>query len=152
MFDDGRFLVLTEFVILKPMSSINVNGENFEIASEENRLAVEFLHKVWIRAGRPNRLEGESAWKVVDAMMKMWSALYPHEIETWVDELKEEQDAERNVHDAVKSGGGYFPISYPTRIYNMLKVYFPNEKYTDHELIKKIVNRYPIFKRTKYEI
>lgn len=134
------------------MASINVRGVEYEIATEENRLAVEFLHKVWVKAGKPDRLGTESSWKVVDAIMNMWAALYPHEVEAWVQDLKDEQSAERTVHEAVSANGGYFPISYPTRIYNMFKVYFPDEQFADRKLIKKIISRYPAFKVTNYKI
>jgi hypothetical protein len=133
------------------MAGIKVDGVTYEIASEEERLSAEYLHKVFIRAGRPTKLEGESAWKMMDAIMQIWGGLYPQEVDAFIEVLKEEQALERSVEQSNKEGG-YFPISYPTRLYQMMKVYFKNDRFQDRKLIKMLVNRYPILKRTKYEI
>ncbi len=134
------------------MAWITIDEKIYEIASEEERLATEYLHRVFIKAGRPNRLSSESAWKVMDAIMQIWGGLFPHELAAFIDVLKEEQRGERTINEANKVDGGYFPISYPTRLLHMLKVYFPKERFQDHSLIKKMVKRYPVLKRTKYEI
>ena len=133
------------------MAGITVDNVVYEIATDTERLSAEYLHKVYIKAGKPNKLEGESAWKMMDAIMQIWGGLYPHELDAFVEVLKEEQSMERTVAQSNREGG-YFPISYPTRLYNMMKVYFKNDRFQDRKLIKKLVNRYPILKRTKYEI
>ncbi len=133
------------------MTSILVDGEWYDIATEEQRLATEYLHKVWVKAGRPNRLEGESAWKVLDAMMQIFAGIYPQEFNDFRDTIKESQSVERTVHEANKSGG-YMVISYPTRLLELIKVYFPNEKLQDRELTLKFIRRYPKMKVTKYNL
>lgn len=131
---------------------LSVDGHTFEIASDETRLTVEYIHKVWEKAGKPNRLEGESAWKVMDAMMQVWAMAYPWEIQAWKKNLQEEQSFERTPHDVNKAEGGYFPIAYPTRLFQLIKVYFKNDQLADRKLIKKFVKRYPILQITKYNI
>jgi hypothetical protein len=134
------------------MPVIKVGEEQFEIASQENILATSFIHTVWVRAGKPDRLEGESAWRVMDSIMKIWGGCYPYELRAWKKQLSEEQSMERTPHEALKDNGGYFPIAYPTRLLQLIKVYFKKERLADHNLIKKFVSRYPILKRTKYSI
>lgn len=131
---------------------IKVNDEMFEIMTDENRLAAEFIHKVWVRAGRPNRLEGESAWKVMDSLFQVWAACYPQEFLEFKYSLIEEQEAERSVHDANKADGGFVPISYPMRLLQFIRVYFPDQKLQDREITRKFTQRYPVLKRTKYNI
>lgn len=132
------------------MPLIKVGDETFEIATEENRLATTYLHTVWDKAGRPNRIEG-SAWKVVDAILQTFAACFPQEYQDFRNTIKEDQSNERTVHDSNKMGG-HFTISYPIRLLQLLKVYFPNERYQDREFTKKFVRRYPYLKVTQYAI
>lgn len=134
------------------LNTLSIGDETFQIATDEMIIATEFIERVWKKAGRPRILEGESAWKVVDAIMKVWGGLYPHEVEAWKKNLQEEQYYERNVHDANKQEGGYFPIAYPTTLFNLLRVKFPSVPLADHDLIKKFVKRYPMLKITRYNI
>lgn len=131
---------------------IKVDDQLFEIVPDEARLAAEFIHKVWVKSGRPNRLEGESAWKVMDSLMQIWGACFPYELQDFKRTIQEDQSLERSVHEANKSDGGYFPISYPMRLMQFMKVYFPNEKFQDHKLILKIIRRYPLLKVTKHNL
>ena len=50
---------------------IKIGEDYWEIVPEEHRLAAEFIHKTWILAGKPNRLETEGAWKIMDSIMKI---------------------------------------------------------------------------------
>lgn len=131
---------------------IKVDNQIFEIVPDEARLAAEYIHKVWIGSGRPNRLEGESAWKVMDSLFQIWGACFPQELLDFKQTIQEDQALERSVHDANKADGGYFPISYPMRLMQFMKVYFPNERFQDHNLILKLVRRYPMLKVTKHKI
>lgn len=134
------------------MPAISINSDTFEVPSTEEQLSTEYIHKVWLLAGRPTRLTGESGWKVMDSIMQVWGALYPHELQAWKENLVDEQDVERSPHEANKENGGHFPISYPTRVFKLINVYFKQEKLADRKLIKKFIERYPILKRTKYKI
>jgi hypothetical protein len=133
------------------MALIKVGDETFEIATEENRLATTYLHTVWDKAGKPNRIEGESAWKVVDAIFQIFAASFPYEYQDFRNTIKEDQSNERTVHDSNKMGG-HFTISYPIRLLQLLKVYFPYEHYQDRDFTRKFLQRYPYLKVTKYAI
>ena len=134
------------------MKVIKVGDGEYEIASEELRLAVGYIHQVWVDAGKPNRLEGESAWKVMDAFMQMWASLYPWEIRAFKESIVKDRELERTPREANKHEGGHIPISYPTRLYQLIKLYFPTERLVDRKLIRKFVQRYPILKVTKYAL
>lgn len=134
------------------VKQIIVDGQTYDIATEESRLASEFIHKVYIRTGKPNRLDAPSAWILMDALWKIWMALYPWEVQAFKKVLIEDQSMERTPHEAQKAQGGHIPISYPTRLYHLIKLYFPEEELADRNLIKKFTNRYPLLKITKYKI
>lgn len=132
-------------------STITIGDSDYILASEDSRILTEYIHKVWEKAGKPDRLETESAWKVMDALFKVWSKFYPHELDAWIANLKDEQSVERSVHEANKSNGGYFPIAYPTRLFNLISVYF-KDAFTDRKLTNKMIKRYPVLKITKHSI
>lgn len=134
------------------MKGVKVGDEYYDFVSDEHRLAAEFIQKIWIKAGRPNRLETEGAWKVMDALFQIWGALNPDELIAFKKDIQEDRSVERAVHDALKHDGGYVPISYPMRLMQMIKVYFPEEKLQDHKLILKFVRRYPMLKVTKFKL
>jgi hypothetical protein len=131
---------------------IKVGNEFFEIVPDEHRLAAEYIHKIWKKAGYPRRLETEGAWKVMDALFQIWGALYPEELLAFKKDIQEDRSVERAVHDALKSDGGYIPISYPIRLMQFIKVYFKEEKLQDHKLILKFIRRYPMLKVTKFKL
>ena len=131
---------------------IKVGEELYDFVPDEHRLAAEFIHKLWVRAGRPDRLEGESAWKVVDGIFQIWGALFPAELKSFAKEVQDDQSIERTVSEATRRDGGYIPISYPTRLFQMIRLYFHDDKLQDRNTIIKFVRRYPLLKRTKYNI
>jgi hypothetical protein len=88
----------------------------------------------------------------MDALMQIWGAMYPYELLEFKKDVQEDQSLERTVHDAIKHDGGYIPISYPMRLMQFIKVYFPEEKLQDHNLILKFVRRYPLLQVTKHKI
>ena len=131
---------------------IQVGEEFYDFVPEEHRLAVEFIYKTWVKAGRPRRLEGEVAWKVMDSIFQIWGALNPQELADFKQDVQEDQSMERSVSEANSRDGGYIPISYPPRLFQMIKVFFPDEKLQDHDLILKFVRRYPLLKRTRFNL
>jgi hypothetical protein len=88
----------------------------------------------------------------MDSLFQIWGACFPLELLDFKRVIQEDQSMERSVHEANKQDGGYFPISYPMRLMQFMKVYFPDEKFQDHKLILKIIRRYPLLKATKHNI
>jgi hypothetical protein len=131
---------------------IQVGEELYDFVPDEHRIAAEYIHKMWKAAGFPRRLETEGAWKVMDGVFQIWGALFPQELLDFKQDLQEDQSAERSVSEANSRDGGYIPISYPPRLFQMMKVYFSEEKLQDRDLIVKLVHRYPLLKRTKFSI
>ena len=131
---------------------IQVGEELYDFVSDEHRLAVEFIQKTWRAAGYPRRLDTESAWKVMDSIFQIWAALNPQEFVDFKKDLIEDQAYERSVSEANRRDGGYIPISYPPRLFQMIKAILSEEKLQDRDLIIKFVRRYPLLKRTKHNL
>ena len=111
----------------------------------------EGAERIYSLLGKPTDCSTDSGWKMCDELVEMWYKHYPWELDAWKEELKDELDIERSVKDSVK-GGGYFPISYPTRLYQMLETYLPDQRLHDRGFIRKMVRRHPVFKRTNFKI
>jgi hypothetical protein len=88
----------------------------------------------------------------MDAIFQVWAALNQREFEDFKKDLQEDQAYERTVSEANRRDGGYIPISYPPRLFQMIKAIFSEEKLQDHDLIIKFVRRYPLLKRTKHNL
>jgi hypothetical protein len=131
---------------------IQVGEEMFDFVPDEHRLAAEYIHKMWKAAGYPRTLDTEAAWKVMDGVFQVWGALFPQELLDFKADLQEDQAYERTVSEANSRDGGFIPISYPPRLFQMMKVYFSEEKLQDRDLIVKLVRRYPLLKRTRFKI
>lgn len=149
------------------MSNLLKSDNELEVEMHEQIVATSYLVKLYERFGLNENMThhdfiGNSGdytrqnitspqWKFIDAMLKVWRALYPDEYTTFVQELKDELTIERSVREHVK-GGGYQPISYPVRFYDMCKLFFPKLKIQEKEFVKKFVSLFPEFKATNMRI
>ena len=112
---------------------------------------VEAIEQVYNRLGQPKDCSTEVGWKMCDELVELWYTFYPWELKAWRKEALDELELERSVKES-NDAGGYFPIAYPTRLYQMLETYLPDQKLQDKSFIRKMVQRHPIFKKTNYAI
>jgi len=149
------------------MSNFLQSDKELEVEMHEQIIATSYLVKLYEKLGlnenmthhdfigrnedhtRENITSPE--WKFIEAMLKVWRALYEEEYRVFVQELKEELTIERSVREHVK-GGGYQPVSYPLRFYDMCKLFFPKLKIQEKEFVRKFVKLFPEFKATKMRI
>lgn len=128
-----------------------VLAESF-IPSKLSAALTQGIEQIYDRLGKPTDASNEVGWKMVDELVKLWYTYYPWELKAWKESVLDDLELERDVHTAIKENGGYFPISYPTRLYKMLDTYLPNQKLHDRSFIKKMVLRHPVFKTTNYKV
>lgn len=114
----------------------------------EALMVVKVLEKTHEKLGSPTDATNETGWRMVDAIIHVWKKLFPRELDDWNHELQNELVVERTVRQALKANGGYFPVSYPTRVYRMLEYFLPNQKLHDWDFMRKLVTRYPFLKTT----
>ncbi len=127
-------------------------GIEYETVSSLTYTLAKGLMKVWEKLGRPDDITSATGMLVVDNIVQVWMKYYPEEVSEWCDRLKNELKLERTVHQAVKQEGGYFPVSYPERLYHMLHTMFPKAKLGDKKFFRAFINRYPLFKSTNYAV
>lgn len=129
---------------------------NAIIPSKAALALTEAMERIYNTLGKPTYCmkEGDNSdvgWKMCDELVELWYTFYPWELKAWKSELIDELDAERSVRASIDAGG-YFPISYPTRLAKMLETYLPDQKLQDKTFIKKMVKRHPVFKMTNFKI
>lgn len=127
----------------------------YERVPEEARVLTSYLFTLYEKLGIPSTITAEeltpACWKFIDQIFLAWKVGFPQEYEEWIGEVKNELEHERTIQDAIKSGG-YTPIAYPVRIYNLLKVFFPLVKINDKNFIKYVTKIIPDLKHTKYKL
>ena len=130
---------------------VNVNGVDYEEASKLSSAYTEGLMRIYNKLGEPTDCSTNSGWIMLDNIMQVWDKAFPREKADWIKEIKEELTVERSIRASVKAGG-YFPMSYPTRLYNMIHAILPNQKLNDKRFIREFINRYPFLKTTNYSV
>jgi hypothetical protein len=104
------------------------------------------------KLGKPLDCSTNSGWVLLDSVVQVWEKLWPQEKKDWVKQIQEELSVERSVREAIKQDGGYFPMSYPTRLYEMIRAILPEQKLNDKKFIKEMISRYPFLKSTNYKV
>mgnify|MGYP000859417653 CR=1 FL=1 len=137
------------------MKTITIDNEDYEIVSDEARMLTEHLIDLKKKLGLPDTLTVNdltpSVWKFVERLVIVWRRFFPYEYRDWVVGMENELKYERPIKQAILAGG-YTPISYPMRLYNLMHVFFPNLKMQDKKFIKKFLRVVPEFKNTNYRI
>ena len=82
-------------------------------------------------------------------MINVWSKFFPEEYRDWLKDLKLDLAVERSLGDSVK-GGFKKSLAFPSRVYAMLRIYFPNMQSTNKEFIQKAIRKFPILHNSNY--
>lgn len=130
---------------------VKVRGEEYFVPSKTAVALTEGIERIYRRLGFPTDCSTETGWKMCDELVQLWYSFYPWELTAWKEEQLDELANERTVKESLR-GGGYFPISYPTRLYKMFETYLPDQKLNDMRFVRKMVKRHPIFKKTRHQI
>lgn len=130
---------------------MSVNGVTYEPASKLATAYMLGLIKVWDKLGNPTDCSTNTGWLMIDNIMQVWDKAWPQEKAQWIKEIKTELTVERSIRASVEAGG-YFPMSYPTRLYNMIHTLLPNQKLNNKLFIRQFIGRYPFLKTTNYRV
>lgn len=99
------------------------------------------------KLGNPVDCSTEPGWKLLDAIVLFWEANYPREVNDWRHDRAIDLANEREKHTLL-----YNPVTYPARLFKLLKIFFPDMSLTDREFHTKLVARQPLFKSTNLKI
>ena len=131
--------------------TMDIDGVQYEAASKTSAALVKGLIDIREKLGNPEDCSVNTGWVMLDNIMQVWFKYYPTEVKEWKKEILDSLDTERSIAASV-SAGGYFPMSWPTRLYRMVKALLPKQKLNDDDFIHQLVGRYPILKTTNYKV
>ncbi len=124
----------------------------YDAVSKDGAAIVKGLMLIRTKLGNPTDCSTNVGWVLFDEIVKVWQKCWPLEMADWVKRLKVELATERSVHDALKADGGYVPVSYPTNLFNMIKVLLPDQKLNEKKFLRELVSRYPFLHSSNYKI
>lgn len=122
-----------------------------EPASKFNAAVTKGLLDLHDRLGNPTDCSTNAGWVILDQIMQIWYKFYPQEVEEWKTDILDTLDLERTIAQSTKAGG-YFPMSWPTRLYKLVKALLPDQKLNDDKFVHQVVGRYPMLKTTRYKV
>lgn len=122
----------------------------YEEASKLSAAVTKGLINSWEKLGCPSDCSVNSGWVMLDTIMEIWTKFYPKEKEDWIKQLKHDLTVERSAAEA--KGFGYFPVSYPTRLFRMIKTMLPDQKLNDKDFLHHLIQRYPFLQSSNYKI
>lgn len=117
--------------------------------SKEERI-VDGLEMIYEKLGKP-RADVESLvfWKFLGQLIQVWTTLFPQEVEDWKKDLKLDLSLERSLSESTNSGLKK-SIAFPPRLYQLVRVYFPDLKVTDSKFIQRTIDTFPILHNSNY--
>ena len=132
---------------------LQMKNETIEVPPQSAVFMTDYLLTLRNRLGVPKELTeadmNDVAWKFIDEMLRMWKSAYPYEYLQFVEEVNYTKQTERSVKEAVK-GGGFSPIMWPERFFQLMKVFLPNVRLSNKAFVHEFVLRHPDFKSTNY--
>lgn len=113
--------------------------------------SVEMLEKIADRLGNPTDCSTEAGWKLIEAMIDFWEANFPDEVKDWKHDRDIDLAHEKNIKQLVKTGL-INSVTYPPRLYTLIRLMLPEQSVTDKNFISKLGNRFNLFKTTNHKI
>jgi hypothetical protein len=115
------------------------DGVAYDEVTKDAAFLAKYLDDLATRLGNPEGFDTETAWILIDEVVKCWGVCFPEERAAHIYDLEEDINHERSVHDAVKADGGYFSLVIPPNLFSLLKTMIPRLDLTDKKFQKKWV-------------
>lgn len=111
---------------------------------------VEGLDNIFIQFGRPKAdVNSRVFWDMLGQIIQVWMKTYSQEYNDWMKDLRLDLSVERSLKDSVK-GGFKKSIGFPPRLFQMVRLYFPDLKIVDKKFIKKCIRTFPMLHNSNW--
>lgn len=120
-----------------------------DAVTKDGAAAAKGLFMIWEKLGQPRDASNNIGWVMIDNIIQVWVKYFPWEVQELKEDTKLALDTERTPLQA-GSQGGHFTMTYPERLFQLLKTLLPDQKLNDRKFIETMSRRYPIFKPTNY--
>lgn len=129
--------------------------DGFEVVHDRARVMTEYLIRVYekmIGTTDITDIDSDAVIAFIDILIRTWRDLFPEEYQERLDNQSSSWVVERTVQQANQGDGGYFTASFPPRLWELLKLFFPMVKWTERKNTVILTTNFPILKGTQYSI
>lgn len=111
---------------------------------------VEGLDNIFVQFGRPKAdVNSRVFWDMLGQIIQVWMKMYPQEYEDWMKDVQLELAIERPLRESVKKGLKK-SIGFPPRLFQMIRLYFPDLKFNNKKFIKKCIKTFPMLHNSNW--
>lgn len=125
--------------------SINVNGDEYEIPTQQATAVTNAITFTWNQLGKPQDPFSASGQKLMEVIIATWEDTYPELSSQWYEDRTEYRNNELSVSEQVHQKTGRSLASYPMYVFQIMKTVFPGVKLSDRKTSLKMVKHYPMF-------
>lgn len=143
---------------MQPGSVIKQGDEEYEVVPDTARLYTEGLIRIHKILNFPNDIDTKEAlesavfWKFIDQVVKAWKDCFPEEARELFAEISLYKSHEKSTEELIREQVGRSLMSWPSSLFNMIVIFFPNVKLHDKEFVRAFVHRYKEFGMSNYGI
>lgn len=111
---------------------------------------VEGLDDIFIKFGRPEAdTKSRVFWDMLGQIIQVWTKSYPHEFRDWIKDVELDLSIERSLSKSVKHGTKK-SIGFPMRLYQMIRLYFPDLKFQNKKFVQACIKTFPMLHNSNY--
>jgi len=111
----------------------------------------DYLVRLYNKLGKPQAdIKSDNFWIMIDELVNNWSVIHKQEAKDFVSDIRLERSVEGTLSAMNKKNIWKKSVAYPPKLYQMIKVFFPDLKLQDRKFINKFISRYPIFNASNY--
>ena len=111
---------------------------------------VEGLDNIYIKFGRPKAdVSSPVFWNMLGQIIQVWMKTYPQEFDDWMHDLKVDLAVERSIKESATKGIKK-SIGFPQRLFQMVRLYFPDLKFNNKKFVQKCIKTFPMLHNSNY--
>jgi len=113
---------------------------------------VEGLDTIFIKFGRPKAdVKSKIFWNMIGQIIQVWMKAYPQECNDWIKDVKLDLAMERPLNETLKKNKGLRrAIGFPLRLFQMIRLYFPDLKFQNKKFVKKCIKMFPMLHNSNF--
>ena len=110
----------------------------------------EGLDTIFIKFGRPKAdINSRVFWDMLGQIIQVWVKTFPKEFNDWIKDVKLDLAIERPLKESTKKGLKK-SIGFPPRLFQMVRLYFPDLKIVDKKFIQKCIKTFPMLHNSNW--
>ncbi len=129
--------------------TITIDGQEYYQPTRQGYAISDTISKLWDNLGRPETPFSKTGEKLMDVIIATWEDTFPDQYKEWIKEREQMHQAEISNREKIKKHTGRNLAAYPMYVYKMIKLVFPEFKFSERENQLKLVKKWPLFKMVR---